>query len=308
MIDTLNFWISREDLASGNPFAISSFLTDVMEHNSQSRGYSMSGHLRNYIVSCFQWGITFKGSMAKYKYNQNFSTLSRSALEEAIDEMSEDLQMDLRVGVVSRIDISTNITTNHPPSQYFKYLGNIPRYKRLNLAIDTLEYRQKKSQLSFYDKMSQAKKERMEIPSVLDGEHCLRYEFRMLDHVKTYAKTPDKTRVGDVITPEYYANLIECWRNGFKKISKTKNMDSIVEVKTRPDAKNVLFARYLNEHPNIINDFVQELKSSKCFQDKKEYSRLKQDLEKIKASSTGKQVDLISELENKIDDVARYKR
>lgn len=307
MIDTLNFWISKDDLANGDPFAISSLLSDMTEHNGQ-KGFYVTGHFKNYIVSCFQWGVTFKGSVAKYKYGNNFSTLTRQKLEEAIDEMCDELGVDVRVGVVSRIDVSTNVITNHPPSMYFQCLGNLSRYKRLNLAVDTLEYRQAKMELSFYDKISQAKRTKMEIPDVYDGENCLRYEMRVMKDVMSYVRTPFKTKVGDVFQEEYYSNLILSWRDKFKKISKSRVMENVVDVKSRPEAKNALFSRLLNSNPDVINEFVQELKSNKCFQDKKEYSRLKSDLEKIKTLPIGKQVDLMDELEKKIEDLARYQR
>ena len=43
MYDTLRFWIERGNIR--DPFEVLPYLTDIVEHNSEKRGYSCGGRL-----------------------------------------------------------------------------------------------------------------------------------------------------------------------------------------------------------------------------------------------------------------------
>jgi hypothetical protein len=83
----------------------------------------------------------------------------------------------------------------------------------------------------------------------------------------------------------------------------------IDNITTPKEAQIALFAYLLQQNgQSVINDFLAELKAKNVFDDRKYYSRLKAELNKILAAPKGQKSDLMQELETAIYDVAKYAR
>ena len=310
MFDTVNFWIDRGDTAEGNPFAVLPYLCEVVEQQSDKRGYSCSGKLGDYVVCCFQTGVSLKGSLAKYYLPSNVYTLTRQTAKEALEQMSEALHLDMAAAKITRLDVSTVIPTKRPPTDYYSGLGNKPNFKRLQAHPDTLYYSQKYRQLIFYDKTKEASTKGALIPPTLNGCNLLRYEIRFLSHAQRLLKSADPITGATLTDNGFYYSIIQRWRNEFETIKKINTISTMTDsVKTPKEAREALFAILLQRGgQSQIDDFLNDLKAKNAFSDPKYYSRLKADLYKILQAPSEAKSDLIRELETAIADVAQYAR
>lgn len=308
MYDTLRFWIGRGDIR--DPFEVLPYLTDVVEHNSEKRGYWCSGRLGDFVVNCNQIGVSLCGSLAKYYLPSNVYTLTRRTAEEALEKMSDEIHFDMLSAYLKRIDVSTIIPTKYPPPTYYSRLGNKPRFERLHAHTDTLYYNQRQRQLVFYDKTKEATAKGAEIPPTLAGCNLMRYELRLLSNPNRLLRTPEPIRGADLVNANFYYNLVQVWKNEFDSIKKN-NIKAIMSnnIKTPKDAKEAILASLLQQQgQGYIDSFISNLKSQGNFSDPKSYSRLKADLNKMLQTTGGAENELIKGLETAISDVARYAR
>ena len=310
MFDTVNFWIDRSDTAGGNPFAVLSYLSDVLEQQSDKRGYSCSGKLGDYNVCCLQTGVSLKGSLAKYYLPSNVYTLTRQTAKEALERMSEALHLDMAAAKVTRLDVSTVIPTKRPPTDYYNGLGNKPNYRRLQAHPDTLYYSQQYRQLIFYDKTKEAAAKAALIPPTLNGCNLLRYEMRYTKNIQRLLKSPDPITGATLTDGGFYYSIVQRWKTEFDTIKKVNTISTMTDsIKTPKDAQKALFAILLQQGgQTYIDEFLADLKAKNAFSDPKYYSRLKADLYKILQAPNEAKSDMIRELEAAIADVAKYAR
>lgn len=310
MFDTVNFWIDRGDTAEENPFAVLPYLCDVIEQQSDKKGYSCSGKYGDYSVYCFQTGISLKGSLAKLYLPSNVYTLTRQTTREAIEKMSDELHLNMMGARVTRIDVSTVIPTKRRPTDYYSGLGSKPNYTRLQAHPDTLYYNQQNKQLIFYDKTKEAAAKAALIPPTLIGCNLLRYEMRYTKNVQRLMKLPDQVTGATLTDGRFYYSIIQHWKNEFDTIKKINTINTMTEnISTPREAKNALFAILLQRGgQTYIDEFLADLKAKNTFADPKYYSRLRSDLNKILQAPHEAKSDLIQELEKAIADVANYAR
>lgn len=310
MFDTVNFWIDRSDTAEGNPFAVLPYLCEVVEQQSDKRGYSCSGKLGDYSVCCFQTGISLKGSLAKYYLPSNVYTLTRQTAAEALEKMSDELSLNMGAAKVTRLDVSTIIPTKRPPTDYYSGLGNKPHFDRRQYNADTLYYDQRQRQLIFYDKTKEASGKGAIIPPTLNGCNLLRYEIRFLSHTQRLLKSPDPITGATLTDSRFYYSIVKRWKTEFDTIKKINTISTMKDsIKTPKEAQKALFALLLQEGgQSKIDEFLADLKAKDTFSDPKYYSRLKADLYRIMQAPNEAKSDMILELEKAVSDIAKYAR
>jgi len=317
VIDTLNIRLDRIALAGGNPLAIANYLTDIEEGQSEKRGYWISGRLKddndkdNYKISAFQWGISIKGSLAKYYLPSNVYTHKRATIQRAIEKMSDELHIDVSAATVSRLDISTVIPTQRPPADYYPRLGDKPYFKRLPTAADTLEYRTSKKRLIFYDKAKEAKAKRAMIPPNLTGCNLLRYELRYFGRLQKQLKQADPITAAALYNPKFYYMLVQQWRQEFDTIKKIHRNTTVMEdVKTVKEAEDLFFARLIQQGGGkaAIDEFMADIDASNAFgENKTQYKyNLKAKLNKRLLTPIADGDDIIVEIEKAVENYARY--
>lgn len=310
MFDTVNFWIDRGNTADGNPFAVLPYLCEVVEQQSDKKGYSCSGKIGDYSVTCFQTGISLKGSLAKYYLPSNVYTLTRQTAKEALEQMSDETRLNMAAAKVTRLDVSTVIPTKRQPTDYYSGLGNKPNFKRLQAHQDTLYYNQQYRQLIFYDKTKEASAKGAIVPPTLTGCNLLRYEMRFLSHAQRLLKSPDPI-TGAILTDSgFYYSIVQLWKSEFETIKKINTISTMTEsIKTPKEAQTALFSILLQRGgQSCIDEFLADLKAKGTFADPKYYSRLKADLNKIMQAQNEAKSDMILELEKAISNVAKYAR
>lgn len=310
MYDTVNFWIDRSDTAEGNPFAVSPYLCEVVEQQSNKMGYSCSGKLGDYSVCCFQTGISLKGSLAKYYLPSNVFTLTRQTAGEALEQMSEALHLNVTAARVTRLDVSTVFPTKRPPTDYYPSLGSKPRFNRLQATKDTLYYNQQFRQLVFYNKTKEASAKGAIIPPTLTGCNLMRYEMRFTKNVQKLLKSATPITGATLTDSSFYYSIIQQWKSEFDTIKKIHTINTMTDnIKTPKEAKETLFAILLQQGgQSKIDEYLADLKANNTFTDPKYYSRLKADLYKIMQAPSEAKGDLIRELEKAVADVALYAR
>jgi hypothetical protein len=121
----------------GDPLTIAQYLTDGAEHNSNARGYTVTGKAGDYSVLLTDAGISLKGSLPKFVLPTNIHTLSRVGACQAIEMLSDTLHLPIKEAKVTRLDVSTVLIVNRPPCNYYPFLGNKPRFERLQATSDT---------------------------------------------------------------------------------------------------------------------------------------------------------------------------
>jgi len=310
MIDTVKFWIDTGKMSRGNPFDILPYLSDIGERNDVRRGYSCIGRFGNFTVSIFKSGVSLIGSLAKYHLGDNVQTLTRSTVQTAIEQMSDNLHTDIGLAKVTRLDISTVIPTTLPPSNYYNYLGIKPRFERVQTTPDTLYYNNGKNpktmklQLAFYDKIKEAKTKKAPIPQSF--KNLLRYELRFL------RRLPSQFNVevtGAILhNSDFYAEMIRQWHDEFSTILKNKKIDMVTDMIKKPsDVTKALATMYLQEKGQAETErILADLRASNAFADPKYYSRTKLNLNRLITVKNEQKNESILELENKIYDVAKY--
>jgi len=307
MYDTINFWIDRVNISEGKPFEILQYLSEITERQNE-RGYNCTGKVLDYTVNVFDGGISLKGSLCKSFFGDNIHALKRGTARQAIEKLSDYLHTDIKMAKVTRLDISTVIPTKRPPSDYYNYLGQKPYFERLQSTKDTLYYNNHQRQIIFYDKTKEATAKEVQIPGILKNSNLFRYELRYSKRVNKQLKV-DVT--ASTITDEvFYRSVIQNWYNEFKTIQKLRSNSFMIDnIKTPKDAQEALFSFLLQEAgQNLVTDFLSELKANNTFNDRKYYTRLKTELNKMLVAKNGNKSDLIQELETEFFDIAKYAR
>jgi hypothetical protein len=310
MIDTLNMWLDREATAGGNPFALAPYLAEVTERQNERQGYTCTGRLGDYQVCISNSGVALLGSLAKYFLPSNVYTLTRATVQQAIEQMSDQLHTDVSAATVLRADVSTVIPTTRPPADYYSCLGGKARFERVQATPDTLYYSTHSRQLVFYDKTKEAAAKRALVPPSLADCNLLRYELRFAKQPHKQLKQAEPIQAAVLYNPDFYYMLVQQWRNEFETIKKIHRNTTIMEnIKTPKDAQNALFARLLQQGgQSVIDEYIADLKARKQFSDPKYYSRLKADLNRILQTPAEGDIDLILEIEKAVANVAKYAR
>jgi len=307
MYDTVNMWIDRVDISGENPFDVLPYLSDVTERQNKN-GYSCTGTVLDYTVTVYEMGISLKGSLCKSFFGENLQTLTRRTVGRAIEKLGDYLHTDIGAARVTRLDVSTSIPTKRPPSDYYGYMGNKPYFERLQATNDTLYYNNRQRQMIFYNKAVEAKTKNVPIPAIFENTPLLRYELR-------YTKRINKQLKADVtaskLTDEVlYRGVIQNWYNEFKGIQKLKKQCFMTDgITTLKEAKEAFYAHLLQQAgQSIIDDYLNELKAQKRFNNRSDYTKLKTDLNRIMQAKREEQGDMIQELETSFFNIAKYAR
>lgn len=259
MYDSVNFWIDRA-MIGGDPFIIAQYLTDEAEHISPARGYTFTGKAGDYSILLTDAGISLKGSLPKFLLPTNIHTLSRAGAGQAIEKLSDTLHIPMKEAKVTRIDVSTVLLVDQPPSNYYPFMGQKPRFERVQATADTLYYNTNKKQLIFYNKSAEAKAKGMDMPAVFEGENLLRVEVRFTQRLQKQFNLPEVT--GATLTNEkFYTGMIKRWGDEYFSINKIKSISimNTSNIKTPKDGANALFSFLLQDAGGeFIDNFIAD--------------------------------------------------
>jgi len=304
MYDKLHLHYNYDDNGYPDTDKIIYKISDV-NHSEYANGSTCtSGSLDNLRVNINEMSVTIKGSLAKYYLGNNFQTLSQKITSEAIEKLFDDLNLDINLCKVSRIDLSTNFTTDFKPTLYYDYLDSLMRFQRL-VQPDSLYYQQGSKRLLFYDKTEWAKQMRIEIPKQFEDQNILRYEMVLNKGITKYFNT-DEILVKDLHGDSMYSRLVEEWYNFYNRIEKKSSKEIVLNthnIKSPKDFdKELLVYLARTKGFDYIDNMIKDLKARNAFTSDEYYSRLKakyRDYAKVEIDSE----DIISEISEKGEEV-----
>lgn len=304
MYDSVSLWLDEGSARSVDLLAeVSSNLKKVQE--VQRDGVlSCHGYLDNLKIKVFKTGISVKGSPAKYYLGDNFQTMTRKDTEFFIEKLSDELNVNMSISRVRRVDIAQTHITDYPPETYFPYLGESQYFNRL-LQPHSLYYQNGHRTKLFYNKIIEGKKKGLEIPEVWEGCNALRYEYRLTSRAPKYLGKADLC-LCDLAQEELYINFIDQYVEEFENISKVNKVRfDMTQISSPKDFKNLLYVQKLQEiGMEETMEIIEEMRANNVFDKPEYYSRLKAEIKGMcKESKFVESNSLLEELTKKVKSV-----
>lgn len=313
MYDKVKLWIDRAIV--GERYSdIANYLDEAnTQINHQTGEVKTFGRLEGLKVSIFVGGLSVVGSLPKYLYGSNVYPLDRHTTSQAIAKLSDALHLRADEAGVTGIEFGTNFLMKHQAPDYLSRLGNMPRLNRYCFEPSTLYYKgagkQQLKTFVFYDKMAEARTKGMDYPEDMKGANLLRYEMRLNGRLPHQLGVP-VVKASTLYQEPFYRMMVKRYQDSYFSIAKLNQIktDVMSEIKTVTDAFNVFVARLIAQSDQTqIGGFLDELKGAGVFDDRKNYTRLKNKIQEVatKANFTVSD-ELIRELDNEIRNCGAY--
>lgn len=253
-------------------------------------------HANNLRVTCFQNGLSVKGSLPKYLCGDNVQTISSTDTAQALADISNLLGVDMAEAYVSYIEFGKTFMMDNAPVDYFAKLGDGGRYLPRMQAGTTLYYgkqiKRSAKGLIFYDKADEIASDGGTLPPLFDRANLLRYELRLHGRLSKRYGIIHASALADKAT---LAVLRQEYTTSFERIKKVTSMaDGIT-----PN-KDWVLASLILMHPD---DYTTLLASAKAAATPQELYRLKQAITKAMQKASAKKDELLQELEDAIKSV-----
>jgi len=306
MYDNIDFVITSENSPGVDFLAtVPQHLTQVTNHFNQYGNY-ITGTLENLEISVSETRVKIsKGSLCKFYLGDNFKTLTRGDTKRAIQKISDTLNLPFDRSTVTRIDFAQNLIMKYDEAIYYPYLGQSQYYKRLE-QNNGLYFTNSLRQKVFYGKVYEQKQKRQPIPEIYQNRNVLRFELRFKKKLPEQFERNEIT--GKTLTDEvFYSSLVKRWKQEYldihkinSKIQQMKPTGSIKEL-----AENLALFQVIEiGQPQILTTIKQWQETSEIT--KKQASDLKQWIKKISKTGSDEVTSLITELDTKIKEAARF--
>ena len=259
MIDSIRLWYDTREapmidnsLLFANTIGLVRKTKDKYVSNTHTEYYQACLPYPNYVkegdgwdIYQFHTGIRIDGSLCKWHFGQNADTLTLCDAIEAVRQLAEALGTtyeDLtRYSVIQLLDWSSNVITDYAPSLYYIHLDELPNYKRFKDWDETIYYTLEAKKIRIYDKVAEANKNKMQLPTWAFNKHLLRFElsWTRLYETELYklSKPYDAKKLGsktvfleDILTEQAFTRLIEIWIETYESIIKTKTPYGTMEL------------------------------------------------------------------------------
>ena len=177
------------------------------------------GFLKNMKIEVRNTTLIVQGSLLKYFKGYNYAEcLSVWDVRKSINKLSNELNVPMRQAVINRIDIGICFSMVNVPWVYWDCLLHSDGYFRSNIKQETLYFDKYDSQLCFYDKKTEMKKNReVENLECLKKINVLRYEFRFKKVTSIFGGV---VRGADLYSPVFYLRVLQKWYDGYMIIQK----------------------------------------------------------------------------------------
>ena len=254
----------------------------------------LNGSLRNFRVREYLWGLSIEGSINKWVHNgSNLYDMSLADAGQAIGEISEALHTNLLGASVTGLEFGTNLILHYTVSRYFRLLEEMPRRVRNPLSRTSLYYdrrgKRNLDQVVFYDKIEQAKKEKISIPESLTDKNLMRVELRYNGNLGNQL---GRIVTGDTLKEQlFYTELKSRLIEKYYSIQKleTINVNNMENIKKPTDAAKIFFSILFaksGDGQQAVEDYLNQLKDKKVFKDRNDYLRTKKQITRIIESAS----------------------
>ncbi len=294
---------------------VASTLVDPIQQTDLMTGEtSVMGHLDNMRVKLQASGIWVEGSLSRFLYGSNIYSLDKHTTGQALEKLGDAMQLDVMNAKLSAVEFGQTFVMRNQPAAYMSKLGSLARMQRLNLDDGTLYYkgvaRYPPKMLCFYDKAAEMMGKGVELPPGLQDANLLRYELRYKNRLASQLGYK-YLYASHLVDADFYRLLLKRWQDLYFSIKKQQGINSnmLEQIKKPKDAERLFVARLINQGngQNEIASFIQELKAGNVFSDRKNYTRLKKQLESLASIAGDVQSDeLVKELDNEIVNAGAY--
>ncbi|GAB2690801.1 hypothetical protein GCM10027037_12500 [Mucilaginibacter koreensis] len=307
MVDNPNCYISSEKIARETFERIKNNSSRMTcERNTEAALYH--SQLRNLKVTLAPGGLFINGSLAKFYLGDNDKALTRATLKLAVQQLSDELQLDVNTAKVTRLDVGQNIAVNNTPIAYVQLLGECSRYEHLQMKHGK-EYRNGERGLVFYDKQAEMKQRKAFMPAALANTNFIRYEAR-LKNSRSISRNLNVSSLTlrDLYEPEIYRRLYQFWGKEFDSILKITDAVGFSDDAMRTPQQfcnQILFEgiKAMGGYSKL-RDMVTVAKHSGVYASPQQYQAVVRKLRLMNAvPDLSVQNELISELEGKVRDI-----
>lgn len=315
MYDNVRFWIDRFEIGEEVFQSLLSHLTNAKAEIDPNTGEwsNTKGFIANLRVMVNESGISVKGSLSRFYHwdedngkRGNLYPLNRHDTKKAIEMLSQRLGgVPMHKAKVRALEFGDWMPVSFPVAEYLKRCGGYPRLERFQFKAETLYYRHRgKGQpktLCLYDKRADAKVKGYELPQGFEDYNMLKYELRLNGSIGRQLKWGEV--IGETLYDKaFYKRLSDTYKQEFFKIKKLPQPNSRISesIKSVGDGVEALLSRFIRQSGvEVIDSYIEELKSQQTFADRANYSRLRSKLTTI-ANKTSKDDDdsLVRKMEN----------
>ncbi|MBM6500195.1 phage/plasmid replication domain-containing protein [Flavobacterium macrobrachii] len=315
MIDTIKGYIT---LNQCNKSTFKDLLVNSKKTITKN-GCTKTFNLSNFIITISfdrkynPTKLSFNGSLPKFYIGNNLFHLDWNQTKDAIQMLSDNLNVDISKAILTRVDFGINIPLNHSIHEYtacllaFPRLGTM-RYKDSVTFFTAINNRS----FIFYDKVKELNKGRRETKIDLQNKthenNILRYEIQLKKYLNDRFRLKE-VKVKDLFRATIQKKLIEYWYNGYQKVEKIslgtdpeyllKNRNGLNKYLSYHGIEKIGYDRIISK----ISELEFEVKNnrSKLCKMRKEIKDL---LREVKENSKDK--NLINELDEKILYIKEY--
>lgn len=233
----------------------------------------------NLLIRVFYDTSIITGSLCKFYFGNNISTLDRKGTKAAVKMLIEKLPFDFGNSKMSSLEFGNNFVVKKNPREYFSLFGASPHLNRLE--IEDSAYSQSKGARQYmshkgYDKGAESqKKYGLSIP-FHPSLSLLRFEISFHSHLPRHLRA-EKITLELLYDETFYKYMVNKYIDIYHAISKQPiyKINAMNNIRTVSDGANSLLAKLLiNAAPNIIENHIQELRDNKVFDDPKYYTRV----------------------------------
>jgi len=251
--------------------------------------------------------LFFNGSLPKFYFGNNLIHLNKNTTLEAIQMLSDNLNVDMSKAILTRVDVGVNLEVDYSVHQYISCLVAFPRLEMMRFK-DSVTFFTKSDykSLIFYDKLKEIKAKDKEtynsLPDYLD-KNILRYELQLKKSLKRRLGL-DKVLLKDLYCDTVQNKLLSLWLKSYHKVEKlSMDIDPIHLLQSH----NGLY-KYLAFHgadslgyerlSNTISELQFDVKNSSVKRSKMKAS-LNELLKNVRENALDK--NLVGELDDKIN-------
>ncbi|MFH0895571.1 MAG: phage/plasmid replication protein [Bacteroidota bacterium] len=313
MYDNIDLRLSNESANADLLQVVTPMLVNASEHVfNDGESVSVCGTIDGLRVSVNKNNMKIKGnSICKWYLGDNFQTLTRGDTQRAIEKMSDLFHLPIDRSDMTRIDLAQNFTVKYDPSVYYRHLGNLQYFNRLEQGQGLYYNQSKKKQLVFYNKVAEYKAKGQPVPEMYQCTNTLRYEMRYRERLREVFNMPAVT-AGDLYSEPFYVGILDRWHDAYKNINKIRNSISFdyTMVKTvRQFQQQAILFYVLNKGGQL--EALREIEEAAKRGDisKKQKYDLKEQIETVcKSELLTSTSDVIEELNKKVKEAVKYYR
>lgn len=301
-------WIQEENPEVCFIEQVPSCLSGVCWHKDENSEYC-TGMLGVFHVYVNREVVKLhKGSLCKFWKGNNCDTLTLEEVKEALLSIEARLGLLIENAIVGRIDFSTNLEMNNPPSVYFSLLGTCPRKKRLEQE-NGVYFRNKVSDFLFYGKVEEYRDKGYVLPEKYWGKNLLRIELRFEKRIAAQLKMKE-IHANDLYDPRFFLRLLDHWYSSYKSVIKVYKGGDLVGKTTKSLIETLASIGVLGlglDH--VLKNIDWNYKSGKIskVEASRQRGRVKKLVEKNRDFLNSNN-ELINELDSKVDEVVAYYR